>query len=535
MHHQEPTTALPPSAPIYARDGIGASSNPLVTEAGLEMLRNGGNAMDAVIAASAVMMCIEPRQGHLGGDAFCLIHTAGGTVHAMNGSGAAPAGATFEYYKEHGGFPKHGLPLASVPGEVALWEDASKRFGRKSLKETLARAIGYARRGIPVTPRLRSMLAADENVWKLYPSTVAAFYPDGRTQQIGEIMAQPLLATALERIVDGGAEEFYRGKMAREMIEFSQANGGLFAAEDFANHTNEFTKPLQASYRGYTVFEEPPPSPGILTLLTLMILDRFELRTLDPQSPERYHLLIEATKLAFEDRKLLGDPRFVDVPIERLLSDAHADKQAAKIDRKRARQALIPAAARPDTDNIVFGDSEGNVVAFIHSLYSSCAVTLGKTGVLMNGRMAGFVMDPASPNVVAPGKRPIHTLSNFLVHDANGKFALAGGTPGGNFQIQTNVQMITNVFDFGMSLTESIVQPRFTVGTNRTIQDPMVRIESRVDSKVVDELKAMGHPAETMAPWQTICSMQLVSRDPKTGVYQGATEIRRADNTVSGF
>ena len=524
---------LPPRSPLYAIGGIGASAHPFVTDAGLEILRAGGNAMDAAIAAGAVMMCTEPRSGHLGGDGFVLFRQANGAVQALNGSGAAPSGASLEYFREHGGFPAHGLPIAAVPGIVNLWCEASKRFGTKPLSIVLARGIHHARTGIPVTERLQSMMAADIDNFLKYPTSAAMFFPKGKVPEVGEVVAQPALASALQRIAAGGADEFYRGAMAREMVAFSQANGGFFSLEDFATHTTEVAPALSATYRGCTVFEEPPVSPGVVTLFALNILERFNLRKYEPHSAQHYHLLIEVMKLAFADRRELGDPRFVENNLEHLLSDSHADEQAARIDLKRASPAGVPVTKFSDTDSIVFGDAEGNVAAYIHSLFSSCGVVMGDTGVLMNRRMCGFSLDAGTPNVVAPGKRPMHTLNNFLVNDPAGEFMFGGGTPGGNFQVQMNLQIITDILDFDMSVSEASDSPRFTVGTPHAIGT--VRIESRVPSRLFEELRALGHDVEPMGPWEPLSAMQVIARDPHTKVYRGATDIRRPDCTVGGI
>jgi gamma-glutamyltranspeptidase/glutathione hydrolase len=294
-------------------------------------------------------------------------------------------------------------------------------------------------------------------------------------------------------------------------------------------------RPLSTTYRGYEIFAEPPVSPGIVTLMALQILERFDLGAYEPQSPLRYHLLIEAFKLAFEDRTRLGDPWCVENPVEVLLSAAHADAQAARIDLKRARACTVPIPDLPGTDSIVFGDARGNVVAYIHSLFASCGEVMGNTGILMNGRMAGFSLDPRSPNVVAPGKRPMHTLGNFIVHDREGRFMLAGGTPGGNFQIQMNVQLLTNILDHGMSLSEASDAPRITVGLPQTIDEATIRIESRLPPDLGDELAVLGHNVERIGPWGHLSAMQVISRHSVTGVYRGATDIRRADCCVAGL
>ena len=527
--------SVPPKGPVLARGGIAASAHPFVAEAGLEVLRSGGNAIDAAIAAAAVMMCTDSTNSHLGADAFCIIQHADGTVDALGGAGAAPSGATFDYFRALGGLPKAGLPLATVPGVVDLWSVANKRFGTKPLGSLLVRAIAYAREGIPVTAHLHGMLVKDSVILGSHPLTAGTFLPGGKPPAAGQIFAQPNLARSLERIGEGGADEFYRGAMAREMVAFSEANGGLFALDDFGRHTTEVMPPLASSYQGYTVFEEPPVSPGIVMLLALNILKRFDMQSYDAESPERYHLMLEALKLAFGDRRSLGDPRFVENDLAGLLSDDHADEQAARIGLHSVLPAPSQGAASSGTEHAVFADAAGNVVAYIQSTNHSCGNVLGDTGVLLNSRMVGFSMDPASPNVVAPRKRPINTLTNYLVHDRDGNFMLAGGSPGGHFQVQTNLQVLTNIIDYGMSLTDAIAFPRVTVGEARSMDDSVVRIESRASLRLNEGLAKIGHRVESIGAWENNGVVQLVSRNSRSGLYQGATDMRRADAIVSGF
>jgi gamma-glutamyltranspeptidase/glutathione hydrolase len=379
------------------------------------------------------------------------------------------------------------------------------------------------------------MMVQDTKILGSHPIAASIFLREGRAPEFGETLRQPNLARALERIADGGSEEFYRGDLANEMVTYARENGGLFEAKDFAAHTSDVVPPLKISYRGFSIFTEPPVSPGIVTLLVLRILERFDMAKYDPQSPERFHILLEAIKLAFEDRATLGDPRWVENNLDEKLSDEHADRQAARIDLKRAQPSPSLPPASPGTESAVFADAEGNVVAYIQSVDHSCGVILGETGVLMNGRMPSFSLDPASPNVVAPGKRPIHTLTNYIVHDRDGNFAYAGGTPGGNFQPQINLQILTNVIDYGMTVTEAVYAPRFTLGETRIMTDPIVRIENRMPASVADGLERLGHRVQVVGPWDNPGAVQIIARNPRTGMYAGATEPRRSDCIVSGF
>ena len=523
----------PPREPVYACHGVAASAHPFATETALAVMRAGGNAVDAALAAGAVLMTVEPRNGHLGGEGFMLVARPGEPVVALNGSGAAPVAATLDRFA--GGFPSDGLTLATVPGVVGLWASALERFGTKPLDVLLAPAIAYARRGVPVTPRFHSLLTRDSLVYAKYPDSARVFLPGGNVPPVGSLLPQSGLADSLENIATHGPDTFYRGALTERMLQASARLGGLFTADDFAEHATEIATPLSIPYRGFEIVVSPPVSQGIVVLLALRILSHFDLTTIPNESAVRQHLIIEALKLAFEDRERhLGDPRFVQNPLEMLLSDANAERQAAAIDLHNARNSGTPVPISPDTTFAAFADGSGMLVSYIHSLYAGSGVVLGDTGVLMNSRMTGFTLDPKSPNVLAPRKRPIHTLNTYMIRK-DGETLVTGGTPGAHWQVQTNLQIITNIIDYGMDVTAAIAAPRVTIG-DQYARDPMhVKIESRVGPAVVAELRAKGHPLEVIGAWESGGAVQLVARDPRSGILRGATEVRRAGCTVSGF
>jgi len=387
-----------------------------------------------------------------------------------------------------------------------------------------------------MTPRLHGLLTTDAPVYAKYPAAARVFLPGGSVPAIGSLFAQPQLAGSLERIVSGGRDAFYRGAITEQMVAFSQANGGLFSLEDFDDHHTEVAQPLTIDYRGFTIYEQPPVSQGIIVLIALGILRHFDLRAVGLGSVQRYHLLIEALKLAFDERmRALGDPRFVDIPLAELLSERRVAELAASIDPDRARTpATVPPAVAVDTTYAAFGDSDGMMVSYIHSLFAGSGVVLGETGVLMNNRLAGFTLDAASPNVLAPRKRPVHTLNSYIVHK-DGAVILAGGTPGAHWQVQTNVQILTNVLDFGLDPAAAIAVPRFTFGEQLHRQGSLVRIESRADETVIDGLRSRGHDVEVIGPWDAGSAVQLVARDRTAGMYRAATEVRRSECTVAGY
>ena len=530
------TAPGPPRDVTMARRGMVASAHQFATGAGLEVLRHGGNAVDAAVAAAAVLMVVEPRNGHLGADTFMLLHLADeGRVVALNGSGAAPAAATLDFYRGLGGIPEDGLLSSTVPGTVSCWALALERYGTRSLGEVLEAAIDYAEGGVPVTARLHRLLSLDAPTYRKFPDSARVFLPGGNVPEVGALFRQPGLAESLRRIAVGGRDEFYRGGLAEEMVRSAREQGGLFTLEDFASHRTDEREPLAVEYRGHTVFEQPPVSQGIIVLLALNILGEFDLQGMGHGSSTSIHLMLEALKLAFADRsRYLGDPRQVEIPLAMLLSTDHARAQAQRIDLRRARPQPIPRMVQPDTTSLVTADEAGNLVSYIHSLFSGAGVVLGDTGVLMNSRLLNFDLDEGLPNRLAPGKRPIHTLNAYVVHK-DGEAVLVGGTPGAHWQVQTNLQILTNVLAFGFDPQRAIEAPRFTMGDQLNSGNPKVKIESRADERVIEDLRGLGHDVEVIGPWDSGGAVQLIARDPASGMYRGATEVRRPGNTVMGL
>ena len=528
--------ACPPTDLVMGQRGMAASAHNLVSQTALDVMRRGGNAIDATVAAAAMLMVVEPRNGHLGGDTFMLFHDAAlNRVIALNGSGAAPAKATRERYQHLGGIPEDGLLTCTVPGTLDCWAHALDRYGTRPLAELLEPAIHYADAGIPVSKRLHHMLSLDGPTYRKFPDSARTFLPGGDIPAVGDILRQPGLAATLRRIAEHGADDFYRGALARELVDYSEQHGGLFSLDDFARHQTEEAEPLSIDYRGFTVYEQPLVSQGIIVLLALNILKQFDLQRFGPGSVETLHLQIEALKLAFEDQKKhLGDPRFVEIPLEYLLSDEHARQQAARIDLDRVSALSMPEATHPDTTYMCVADESGSMVSYIHSLFAGAGVVMGDTGVLMNSRLQGFNLEEGHPNCLAPGKRPLHTLNCYLVHK-DGEPILVGGTPGAHWQVQTNLQMLVNILDFGMDVQQAVEAPRFTMGDQLSVGSLKGRIESRIGQEVATSLLERGHQFEVVGPWDVAGAVQLIMRNPSTGLYEGATEIRRTGCTVLGF
>jgi len=358
--------------------------------------------------------------------------------------------------------------------------------------------------------------------------------PGGAPPEPGFRLRQPGLARTLRRLQTAGAEDFYQGQIAAALVAAAELGGGLLQAQDLGEHHTVVADALQSAYRGWTVYEQPPVSQGIVVLLALMILEQFDVPHLPAGSAEAIHLQVEAHKLALSDRLgYLGDPRFERVPVPFLLSGGHARRQAQRLDRRRAA-AIVPAPREhPDTTYLCVIDKDRTIVSYIHSLYGGNGVTAGDTGILLNNRMAGFSLDPHSPNVLAPGKRPIHTLNSWMLSQDDGPRAV-GGTPGAFWQIQTNLQVISRLIDFQAGAREAIDGPRWTMGPQSDWSDPALELEARLGEDVAAELRARGHRVSLMGPWAAGGAAQLITLEPD-GTLCGASDPRPGTGAVLGY
>lgn len=500
---------------VVAAGGAVAASQPLAVSAGLAVLARGGTFADAALATSAVLCVVEPWNSHLGGDAFLVVYDARTReTIAFNGSGAAPATATPESYAA--GIPVRGFRAATVPGLVSTWFAFHERFGSLPVAELLAPAIGYARDGFPVGPRCVRTCALNAGLFAEHPSLgVLGLRPEMR---LGEIVRHPDLADTLEQIARGGRDAFYAGTLAEKLV---RASGGHFSAADFAQHRTRVLKPLAARYRDLIVHGQPPPSQGHILLQELLIAGGYDLAGMDPIT--RTHVLVEAKKLAFADRnRYLADPERADVPMDALLTESYAVRQRARISLDGAQPdytAGDPHAAGTDTTYFLVRDRDGNAVSFIQSIFHSfgSAEVAEGTGVLFNNRMTGFSLDPASVNVLAPGKRPAHTLNAWLATRADGgALAYVGGTPGGHIQVQTNLQLLVNAVDGGMDPQQAIEAPRWQHLNPAASVSPdpggpgVLEVEERAGAALLDGLRALGHEARAIGPWAHGSSAQLL-------------------------
>ena len=508
-----------------------ASVNPLASAAGLRVLRAGGNAVDAVVAAGAVLTVVEPWSGQLGGDAFLLVASAERkTVTAINGSGAAPLGASIERYRAEGRIPESGWLAATVPGLVDAWRVALEGHGTMSLGALLEDAIGYAERGFPLTDRQARNNREMAAVAAWFPETTAIFFPNGHPPPAGSVLRQPDLARTLRTLQAEGPSTFYRGRIADAIVAASNRAGGLFSARDFADHRTEVREPLQTTYRGWTVLEQPPVSQGLILLIALNILECADVPT-DPV--DRVHLQVEAHKLALKERlSRVGDPRVSPDDIGTLLSKARAAALAGQIDRRHAAPLHPEPAGHPDTTYLCVVDEARNVVSYIHSLYAGNGVVAGDTGILLNNRMCCFSLDEDSPNRLAPGKRPIHTLNSWmLVRD--GRPHTVGGTPGSFWQVQTNLQLVSNLLDRGMPLQAAVDAPRWRMGPQTSWTDASLELEGRFSEATAHSLRGLGHKIGRIGDWEAGGAAQLIEIDGTTLV--GAGDPRTGTSTVIGY
>jgi gamma-glutamyltranspeptidase/glutathione hydrolase len=515
-----------------------ASAHPEAALVGATVLEAGGNAFDATIAVAAVEGVVLPMMCGLGGDAFVVLHDARRReLVAFNGSGVAATGATADYYTSRGfrTMPLEGVHAVGVPGAVSVYEAIWKRYGTHPWAELWAPAIRLAEDGVVITEHVSRRFAERAELLARFPLAARQFLPNGGPPAAGERWAAPNLGKSLRIVAQGGAEAFYRGELAERLVTFLRGEGALFAIEDFAGQQPQIGPPIATEYRGVIVYETPPVSQGFLLLAQLNLLEGFDLSALEPLGPDRIHLAVEAKKLAFADRnRHAGDPAFVRWPLAELISKRHAAGRRAEIDPGRAR---LPAGAAVgerggDTSYFAVADGEGNAVSFIHSLSApfGSGVVAGETGITLNNRAGrGFQLDSGHPNVIAPGKRTMHTLNAYLVC-RDGRPWLMGGTPGGDQQTQWNVQTLTGILDHGMSLQDAIEAPRWYSfpGTDpANLAMPMaVRLESRVPEATRRALAGRGHAIEELGPWSGGGAVQLIQIDPATFVLRGASDPR---------
>jgi len=528
---------LPGRSPVHATGGMAATSHPLATATALDVLRSGGNAMDAAVAACAVQGVVEPQSTGIGGDCFVLYapqggNEGGGEIVAYNGSGRAPAKATPDWFAEHGvgAITEHSPHAVTVPGAVDAWCRLLEDHGTRSIGDVLEYAIHYARDGYPVHDRVATDWKRCEAMLAKDPSAKRLYLPGGKAPEPGALQRQEAMAATLERIAAEGRDGFYRGAVAEDIVGHLQALGGAHALEDFANAAGEYVTPIKTSYRGHDVYECPPNGQGVIALLMLNILADMGLDKLDPLSPERLHLFIEAGRLAYAERNaLVGDPAQVEVPVDELLSDGHAAQLRDKIDPEKATAGL-PAEPPPGADTVYLCvvDKDRNAVSLINSLFLSFGSGLvgPESGVILQNRGLSFNLEPSHPNCVQPGKRPMHTIiPGMLVR--GGRAVMPFGVMGGHYQAFGHAYFLTNLFEHGMDLQEAMDLPRLFPAVSGPVE-----IESGMPADVVEALQGMGH--ETAGPAKPIGGAQAIHIDWDEGVLTGASDPRK-DGSALGY
>ncbi|WP_376796565.1 gamma-glutamyltransferase [Thermogemmatispora sp.] len=542
--------------PVFGSHAMVSCAHYLATRAGLQVLERGGNAVDAAVAANAAMTVVYPPTCSAGGDIFMLIWEARSRrLHALNGSGRAPRALTAEYFAAHSlrEIPAIGPLSITVPGAVDGWFEALERFGRLPVEEVFAPAIAYAEEGFPVSPKLASWLErAAETVLRRWEATARVFLPGGRPPSCGDILRQPDLARTYRLLAREGREAFYRGPLARTIVDYVQRCGGVLSLEDLQAHRSDWVTPLSTSYRGYEVFEFPPNSQGLTVLEMLNILEGYDLQALGYQSPETLHLMIEAKKLAFADRdRYLSDPAFVEIPVERLLSKDYAEQLRARINPQRAA-SQVTSASEPerngDTMYLCVVDEEGNAVSLIQSLFYSwgSGIVAGESGVLLHNRGSYFSLNPRHVNYLQPGKRTMHTLTPALVLRSGEPF-LVLGTMGADAQPQIHVQLLTAIIDFGLNVQQALNAPRWRSGrllqqggrrqllqgqqgahpAEERATSEVVALEQRFPNAVALGLEMLGHQVAIWGPWEDdMGHAQAIMITPATRVLQGGADPR---------
>ena len=496
---------------VYAKNGGAAASQPLAVSAAISILKQGGSFIDAAIALSAVICVVEPGASHLGGDAFLVIHHAATKSNlAFNGSGEAPHGATPAAYGKE--IPLHGYKSGTVPGLVSTWFEAHARYGTLPMAKLLEQAIDYAENGFPANTGFikriagHLALAPDTSLFKDLGVDVNA--------KIGDLIVQKNLAQSLREIASGGRTAFYEGRIAQQLVSGSD---GWFSAEDLKAHTTRVLDPLSIKYRDLTIYGQPPPTQGMILMEELLINERFDLATMS--ETDRIHIGVESKKAGFADRNaILADPEFIEVNVSKILSNENIDKRTAQISMEKAATDIAPVSEGSDTTYFLVADSNGNAVSWIQSVFHGFGSSwvIPETGIILNNRLTGFSLDPTSPNIVEPGKRPAHTLNAFTAVNPDGSLHLVGGTPGANIQVQTNLQLITNVIDLKMNVQEATEAPRWQhlnapgQSSAEETGSGVLEIENRVSSAVIDELRAKGHEVKLLAAWGHGSSVQLM-------------------------
>ncbi|MEL6486596.1 MAG: gamma-glutamyltransferase [Pseudomonadota bacterium] len=555
-------------SPVIAQNGMAATAHPLATQIALQILKDGGNAVDAAIAANAALGLMEPTGNGIGGDLFAIIYDPKtDQLYGINGSGRSPSGQSYEDLMAKLGnrnrIPSVGVLPITIPGTVDAWFTMHERFGSKPMSEVLAPTVKYAREGHPVAPviamylgnGLRSYTRRLEMNDFEFDNARATYFKDGRAPKAGEIFKNPDLGNTLERIGDNGRDEFYAGETAKIIVDYLQRNGSAFTLEDFANHSSEWVEPACAAYRdGFELCELPPNGQGFAALQMVNILKNVDLSQWERGSPEVLHYITEAKRLAYADvARFYADPDFSALPAE-LLTEAYGKERFALIDPARATPVFQPGKievapkleGEGDTTYLTVVDGDGMMVSLIQSNYRGMGGGMVPDGLgfMFQDRGELYSLDPDHPNAYAANKRPFHTIIPAFVKK-DGQPFMTLGLMGGGMQPQGHVQVLINIADYGMNVQEAGDAARLNHTGGRqptdTLTGPVfdsdlgtLNVEPGIPAETIASLKAMGHDVRVVSNGVMFGGYQAIARDPETGVLTGATEMRK-DGQASGF
>ena len=515
---------------VLASRGMVATGQPLAAMAGMRMLMEGGNAVDAAVATAAALNVVEPMSTGVGGDMFALVWMAGEKqVHALNGSGRAPAAASIDQLTSKGltEIPYSGPHAVSVPGTVDGWNTLITTYGTMPLAHVLGPAIEYAQEGHPVADIVAYLWKMHEPLLTGHPSG-SQLLLSGRTPREGEVIRLPELAKTLRAIASGGPDAFYKGELAGKISSFVQEQGGWLSTQDLADHTSTWDEPISTDYRGVTCWECPPNGQGLAALQALNIAEGFDIKGMGFQSPDTYHHLIESMRLAFTDAlRYIADPRRVDVPIDQLLSKSYAAKRSQLVSADRALTDVLPGDLSPGGDTVYMScvDGQGNACSLINSLYGGfgSGLVVPGTGIALQNRGALFSLDPEHPNALEPGKRPYQTIIPGIA-TREGELWLTYGVMGGFQQPQGHLQVMVNMVDFGLNPQEALNALRFSVQPGEGVS-----LEEGIPQSTLDDLQRRGHRIRLLAGYDRIIfgGGQIIERESDTGVLRGGSEPRK--------
>ncbi|MCP5082879.1 MAG: gamma-glutamyltransferase [Alphaproteobacteria bacterium] len=527
---------LPGRSPVHAPQGMACTSHPLSSQAAIDVLKAGGNAIDAAVAAVAVQGVVEPGSTGIGGDCFCLYAPQGAAhnIVAFNGSAKAAAGYNTAWFADQGitSIEQQTPHSVTVPSALDAWDRLVRDHGRMPLGEVLQPAIGYARDGYPISSRVHvdfadcaALMSGDENV-------ASAYMPGGKSPEVGQMLRLPALAKTLQTVADEGRDAFYKGEIAQHIVDYLQSRGGVHTMEDFAAVEGIYTNPISTEFRGHTVWECPPNGQGVIALLLLNIMSGFTPDGSGPITEERIHAELEACRLAYRARNVyLADPAYAAVPVEELLSEEFADRMRSAIDPAKAGEPPVDVdlPRHNDTVYVTVVDKDRNACSLINTLFMGFGSGLmdPHTGVLLHCRGMGFSLDPESPNRIEGGKRPLHTIIPGMVTKGD-KVVMPFGVMGGHYQSFGHMQFLTGMFDYGLDVQEAMDRPRFMVDPF----DGEVEMEETVPKEIRERLKAKGH--RIVKPNKPVGGSQAIWIDWDEGVLTGGSDPRK-DGCAIGY